>query len=697
MSDPTYRIPTTGLYLEPDGTLVPKPKSGATVVDATEALATKLSAAYVGKGLQLMGGSSEAGDGVAIALEELGDAAEGIVLVGDVIELGLKIAEFLGAFPHKKDPVIAKLERIDAHLNSIEDLVLASWADSRRQQLAILRAQSATSLQIAMEYLDQNQPQSAVWANKIAQAEFNSLFAVNVFTQSGVDGGLWLRPFSLKANGLSQVGLTGTPYYNQSWGHFHPDRQQILTDPGRPVWDYRFALPATVYAMVSRLAVLKAVAPRSLQMGESGCREMRAYVRFLRSVVQRIQNGMWATQELPTDQISQFLFGWNGWSPVAAAQIDSGYGFARAVYAYEWTTLHRADPPMWPAGLSEPFAEGRTPAEVRDLTNENVRRTGSHWWSLVWRDIGMMAMCRIISDLDRACAPRVFWRLIGDAQKRLIMASTDVTSARVASGLAYLTSAGDAADDSGRTFRLYESLRSGNPAVRQALIRATDELLALTPQEEPPSRPAPVGWWRGENDARDAVGGNDGRVVGTVRFVAGRAGHSFAFSEGGYVEIPNARVLEPETITLAAWVRRDAPPSEPAYLLSKGANACIAASYALYTGQTGGLFFYVSDGRTIDYSSDAGREIWDNSWHFVVGSYDGEFVRLFIDGHEVGTPTPATVEEIGYRLPDGDSLYLGAYRGTCESRFDGAKLDEVRLFDRALTGAQIANLYTSER
>ncbi len=697
MSDPTYRIPMTGLYLEPDGTLVPKPKAGAAVVDATEAVAAKLTAAYVGKGLQLMSSTGGGGEGTADALKALGEMAEGIVLVGDVIELGLKIAEFMGAFPHKKDPVIAKLERIDAHLSSIEDLVLASWADSRRQQLAILRAHSAASLQIAMDYADQNRPQSAVWASKIGQVEYHSLFAVKAFTESGVEGGFWLRPFSLKANGLSHVGLSGTPYYNQTWAHFHPDRQQILTDPGKPVWDYRFTLPATVYAIVSRLAVLKAVAPRLLQMGEVGCREMRGYVRFLRAVVQRIQDGMWATQELPTDQHSQFLFGWNGWSPVAAAQMDSGYGFARAVFAYEWKTLHPADPAMWPIGLSEPFEEGRTPAEVRDLANENVRKTGSHWWHLVWRDIGMLALCRIISDLDRACTPRVFWRLIGDAQKKLIMASTDVTSAKVASGLAHLTSAGDAADDSARTFRLYESLRSGNPAVREALIRATDELLSLTPQEESPPRAEPVGWWRGENDGRDVAGGNDGRVVGTVRFVAGRAGDAFAFSEGGYLEIPNARVLEPETITVAAWVRRDAPPSEPAYLLSKGANACIAASYALYTGQTGGLLFYVSDDRAIDYSADAGRGIWDNSWHFVAGSYDGEFVRLFVDGREVGTPTPAAVEEIGYRLPDGDSLYLGAYRGTCESRFDEGSLDEVRLFDRALTAAQIANLYTTER
>jgi len=43
------------------------------------------------------------------------------------------------------------------------------------------------------------------------------------------------------------------------------------------------------------------------------------------------------------------------------------------------------------------------------------------------------------------------------------------------------------------------------------------------------------------------------------------------------------------------------------------------------------------------------------------------------------------LEAIGYQLPDGDALYLGIYHGTCNMRCNDGQLNEVRVFDRALT------------
>ena len=689
MSDLTYRIPTTELFLEADGTLVPKPKTGATVVDASEAMASKLTAAYVGKGLQLMSFTgAPSGDATYDALKAFGEMAETIVLVGEFVELGIKIAEIIGLFPHKKDPAIVKLERLDAHLNLIEDQNLAFWRSSRSDLLALLRAHTSTALRIAHEYLELNRPQTQTWATKVALADHDSLFAVQAFTASDLDEGFWMRPFSLRA-----MGINPTAIYT-SWLHYHPDRDQIAaTSPLTRVWDYRFALPAMVYAIVGRIAVLKAVAPQSLERGEAGCREIRGYGHFLRRVTKRIYDGIWTITELATDEWSRFLFKWDGRVPVAAAQMHGGYGFGRRVWAGQWELLHPSDPGMWPVGLVEPNGSF-------EQVDENIRKVGSHWWHLIWRNIGMLELCKIISDFDRVCTPPVYSRWIGEAQKKLIMASTNVKSraaASVASGLAHLISAGDAAEDSVRTFRLYESLRLENAAVRELLARTTEELLSFVPKpEESPARPEPVGWWRGEDNALDTVGGHDGRLVGNVRFVPGHTGQAFAFLPGGYVEVSNALSLEPHKLTVAAWVRRDGPPTERAYLLSKGANACIAASYALCTDETGGLLFYVSDGRTVNYSPEASPTLWDNTWHFVAGTYDGQVVRLYVDGTEVGTPTPVTLGAFGYQLPDGDSLYLGAYHGTCDLRFDDGQLDEVRLFDRALTAAEISDLYTNE-
>jgi hypothetical protein len=46
-------------------------------------------------------------------------------------------------------------------------------------------------------------------------------------------------------------------------------------------------------------------------------------------------------------------------------------------------------------------------------------------------------------------------------------------------------------------------------------------------------------------------------------------------------------------------------------------------------------------------------------------------------------------------LPDSDALYHSAYHGTCDMRCNDGQLNEVRVFDRALT-AEIRALYTNE-
>src|SRR6202011_4717079 len=110
--------------------------------------------------------------------------------------------------------------------------------------------------------------------------------------------------------------------------------------------------------------------------------------------------------------------------------------------------------------------------------------------------------------------------------------------------------------------------------------------------------------------------------------------------------------LQPAQVTVDAWVKASATGTY-AYLLSKGANANAAASYALYTGSSGGLFFYIYNGTATAISPDAGTAIWDNNWHHVAGTFDGTAVRLFVDGVQVGGGTPTSIA-IGYNLPTGN-------------------------------------------
>jgi hypothetical protein len=201
--------------------------------------------------------------------------------------------------------------------------------------------------------------------------------------------------------------------------------------------------------------------------------------------------------------------------------------------------------------------------------------------------------------------------------------------------------------------------------------------------------------------------GNDlsvpgGPVVGEV-ISNGHFGGAFSFDGGGgglpYITTSS---LEPQHVTLMAWVRATESPGSYKYIAAEGGDAgCGNSSYALYSGANGGLQFYVRgpDG-TPGISSDATSSIWDGNWHAVAGTYDGSVVRLYVDGQEVGTPQPGPAA-IGYQADNTFELgnYPVDFSGqACEAnhpfRYIGGT-DEVRVYDDALTGEQINFLQTA--
>ena len=83
--------------------------------------------------------------------------------------------------------------------------------------------------------------------------------------------------------------------------------------------------------------------------------------------------------------------------------------------------------------------------------------------------------------------------------------------------------------------------------------------------------------------------------------------------------------------------------------------------------------------------------MWDGAWHHVIGSYDGDRVRLWIDGSQVGAGTPTSMT-IAY-TSGSRGIYIGTYRGSCDLGFSGA-IDDVPVWDdrpaAATTGPVIA-------
>jgi hypothetical protein len=188
--------------------------------------------------------------------------------------------------------------------------------------------------------------------------------------------------------------------------------------------------------------------------------------------------------------------------------------------------------------------------------------------------------------------------------------------------------------------------------------------------------------------ASDASGHANHGVLGAVAtpdaadpgWILGHAGGgALSFNGASYVSIPDTGLLEPPRLAVDAWVQRAGSPGRWRYVLSKGSLECNRSSYGLYSGFSGGMAFYVSNASQYTVSPEiAPATVWDGAWHHVIGSYDGDRVRLWIDGSQVGAGT-ATTDAIAY-TGGRPGVYIGTYRGSCDLGFSGA-IDDVAVWN----------------
>jgi hypothetical protein len=219
-----------------------------------------------------------------------------------------------------------------------------------------------------------------------------------------------------------------------------------------------------------------------------------------------------------------------------------------------------------------------------------------------------------------------------------------------------------------------------------------------------------VGLWHFDEGsgfvAGDSSGlGNNGALIGGVTWVpgVGVSGSALEFDgTTGLVDVPDSASLEPQQLTVQAWVKRPGSPGDYKAIVDKGVSGCIAGSWELNSGPNGGLNFSVSipggppsnNGLTYAHSPDPGPGIWDGNWHLITGTFDGSTVRLYVDGAQVGSGTPLA-GPIAYGLPDSNDLFFAAYGANANcpgyGNFDyPGVIDEVEIWNRALTPAQIS-------
>ena len=180
--------------------------------------------------------------------------------------------------------------------------------------------------------------------------------------------------------------------------------------------------------------------------------------------------------------------------------------------------------------------------------------------------------------------------------------------------------------------------------------------------------------------------GNHGTIHGATwaNLETGKWALSFG-SENDYVDCGNPNSLRiTNAITLEAWIKADDVTGSRA-IIGKWWSGPIEGSYLLII--EGGMYkMYIIDGEAVHGAGGGTPEV--GVWHHVVGTFDGFVIKIYVDGSEVGsTDYAGAIKDTDYKVGIG-SFYGDAWR----HGFDGT-IDEVRIYNRALTADEIRWLY----
>ena len=200
--------------------------------------------------------------------------------------------------------------------------------------------------------------------------------------------------------------------------------------------------------------------------------------------------------------------------------------------------------------------------------------------------------------------------------------------------------------------------------------------------------PGIVSWWPAEGSAFDLFGRSHGVLQGSATYGPGIFGKAFKLGVGDRVFVPPpAPLLDVlQNLTIDLWVKLDALGA------SNQRFVTIAPERAILRYDIGGpgqAMFHLRFGpRSGEWAEElrVDNALQAGCFQHVAGTYDGAAMRLYVNGNLVGTHPIAATLTPGQLDPMEISSFYEPMVG---------EIDEIRVFRRALTAAEIAAIYAA--
>jgi hypothetical protein len=198
-------------------------------------------------------------------------------------------------------------------------------------------------------------------------------------------------------------------------------------------------------------------------------------------------------------------------------------------------------------------------------------------------------------------------------------------------------------------------------------------------------------YFAGGNMQDDSGSGNDGFSTAASFLEDDRSAGDHAYGFNGtssYITSPDTTDFDfTDSFTLACRIMRTGADTTYNRVITYE-NSSEEASYRLLFNDNNQLYFQIDNGTTV--STGYTPALTEDVWYHVAGTFDSGMLRIYVDGDSVNTASAAgdditlyadRILSIG-RSPSGGETYL---KGS---------LDDVRIYNRALTPAQIDSLDT---
>src|SRR3989339_2049254 len=187
--------------------------------------------------------------------------------------------------------------------------------------------------------------------------------------------------------------------------------------------------------------------------------------------------------------------------------------------------------------------------------------------------------------------------------------------------------------------------------------------------------------------AYDSAGSRDASLENGAAWTTGKEGSAVSFDGANdYVDAGTDSLGVSSAITVSAWVTRAGSGSDATTGIVERGNY-MYPFWLDMVGQSVKNGVRTSGTNYIQNPDD----ITDNAWHHLAFTYNGSYQALYVDGNEVDSDSNSGT------LDDRSGKLLTIGRTAGGSGYFNGKIDEVRIYERALSTDEISELYSGNQ